>query len=139
MFWDALWGSGVFWEVLGSLGVLGCFGAFGGFWDVTGELWEVLVGSGMFREVLGCLGRFWDVLGVLVLLGFRFTGGSDRAGPSGAKAPEGLAYPYDGCRGSLRDPCVLRGTEGSPRPIFNFEGADGVADVVPARTTQQAY
>ncbi|MPC16737.1 hypothetical protein E2C01_009570 [Portunus trituberculatus] len=36
---------------------------------------------------------------------------------------------------SLRDPCVLSGTGGSPRPIFNFGSAGGVANVAPACRT----
>ena len=31
----------------------------------------------------------------------------------------------------LREPCVLRGEEGSPSPISNFGGAGGTADVAP--------
>ena len=36
---------------------------------------------------------------------------------------------------SLWDPCVLRGTGGTPSPISWFGGADGIGDVVPARLT----
>ena len=61
-----------------------------------------------------------------------YAGGSDRADLSGAKAPEGPAYRYDGC---LREPCVLNGAGGPPSPTAEFGGAGGAADVAPARWT----
>ena len=48
---------------------------------------------------------------------------------------EGPAYWYDGCRESLREPCVLRGAGEPPSPISNFGGAGGAADVTHTRWT----
>ena len=36
---------------------------------------------------------------------------------------------------SMREPCVMRGAGGPPSPTSDFRGADGAADMAPARWT----
>ncbi|MPC62255.1 hypothetical protein E2C01_056338 [Portunus trituberculatus] len=47
---------------------------------------------------------------------------SDHANPSGAKAPEGLAYPYDRCRGKLARSLCLERDGRIPLSLFSALG-----------------
>ena len=57
--------------------------------------------------------------------------GSDRADPSGAKAPDGPAYPYDGCRGKTasflcpeRGRRIPGGVEGVVPALWTIHGVN---------------
>ncbi|MPC43345.1 hypothetical protein E2C01_036990 [Portunus trituberculatus] len=62
-------------------------------------------------------------------------GGPNVQTPRVPRHQKGMPAHMTDAEGSLQDPCVPRGTEGSPHPIFNFGGASGVADMVPACQT----